>query len=422
MTKNVCFWSSRLVVLRVRRKKNGPFLNEFRFFYCTFVAKENVNSLFQVIVNIINTENRMKKTLAMVAVAMMTAVCAMAQKIQVVDKDGNGIPLVSVLTEGGVLIGATDLDGVLDDVKGAAKVSLTHVAFKPKKVSVASLTDGRIMMDDVDYDIAEVVVKPKPYVCTEYYFRGFSYIGDSLRVYAAGIIPVAYEIQKKYAGKIRNVWSFGGAANKALAWNLGTLRLYAEKGVKNGCNSIESLVRQTSKFKEHYQVEMEPDGENRWIVKNPEGVVGHFVYDDGLYRATLDGGKMQIYANKVNGSEKRAKLQEEKNYDYQYTEVFALDDEGKVQPYNNVMQMGHWEHDSSKGREITIIYIYAVDHKYVDEDEFKARSKELNKGFVGDMPLADLQEYERINKIPALAPEQLKAIQELTMQTGKKKK
>ena len=41
----------------------------------------------------------------MVAVAMMTAMCAQAQKIQVVDDDGNAIPLVSVMTEGGVQIG-----------------------------------------------------------------------------------------------------------------------------------------------------------------------------------------------------------------------------------------------------------------------------------------------------------------------------
>ena len=363
----------------------------------------------------------MKKIMTVVAVALMTAVSAKAQKIQVVDNDGNGIPLVSVLTEGGVLIGATDLDGVLADVKGAAKVSLTHVAFKPKLVSVASLKGGRVTMEDVDYDIAEVVVKPKPYVMTEYYFRGFSYIGDSLRAYAAGIIPVAHEIQKKYAGKTRNVWSYGGAANKALSWNVQSLKFYAERGAKDAASSIESLVREGTKFTDFYQVELEDDGENRKILKNPEGVVGHFVYDDGLYRATLDGGKMQKYANKTKGSEKKAKLMEDKNYDFQYTEVFALDDEGKVQPCNNVMQMGHWENDNSKGRSITIIYLYAVEHKYMDEDEFKARSKELNKGFVGDMPLADLQEYERINKIPALAPEQQKAIQELTKQTGQKK-
>ena len=367
-------------------------------------------------------KNKMKRTFAMMAVVMMTALSVQAQKITVVDDDGHGIPLVSVSTEDGTLIGTTDLNGVLASTKGAAKVVVTHVAFKPQVVNVASLTDGRIQMEAVDYGLEEIVVRPKPYVYMEYFFRGFSYIDDSLRTYAAGIIPVAHEISNGYKGKTRNNWSHGGAANKALSWNVAGLKLYAEDGAKDACVPIESLVRKSEKFKNYYKVSMEEDGENRWIVKNPEETVGQFVHDDGLYRATLDGGKMQIYANKVNGEEKKQKRREEKNYDYQYTEVFKLDDEGSIQPHNQVMQMGHWEYDSSKGRNITIIYLYATDHSYMDYDEFKARSKELNKGYSGDMPLEELQKYARAHNIPDLAPAQLKAIQELKLQTGRKNK
>ena len=67
----------------------------------------------------------MKKIL-LIAVTIMTAMSAMAQKIEVVDADGNGIPLVSVTTEDGVFIGKTDQNGVLADVKGAQKVGLSH--------------------------------------------------------------------------------------------------------------------------------------------------------------------------------------------------------------------------------------------------------------------------------------------------------
>ena len=360
----------------------------------------------------------MKRTFAIIAVVMMTALSVQAQKITVVDDDGHGIPLVSVSTEDGTLIGTTDLNGVLASTKGAAKVVVTHVAFKPQVVSVASLTDGRIQMEAVDYGLEEIVVRPKPYVYVEYFFRGFSYIDDSLRTYAAGIIPVAHEISNGYIGKTRNVWSHGGAANKALAWNVSDLALKAEEGAKRACRSIENLVRRSERFKDYYKVSMEKDGEKRWILKNPEGEVGQFLHDDGVYRATLDGGKMQIYAGKVNG-EKRAKVKEEKNYDYQYTEVYRLDDDGEPQPYNIVMEMSHWEHDSSKGREITIIYLYAVEHSYMDEAEFKARSKELNKGHSGNMTLDELQEYECRQNIPALAPGQQKAIESLTKGTGR---
>ncbi len=44
----------------------------------------------------------MRKTIAMAMIAIMTTVCAQAQKIQTVDREGNPIPLVNVLTEEGV--------------------------------------------------------------------------------------------------------------------------------------------------------------------------------------------------------------------------------------------------------------------------------------------------------------------------------
>lgn len=369
----------------------------------------------------------MKKIVILVVAAMMATMNAKAQRIEVVDDNGNGIPLVSVLTEDGVLIGTTDLNGVLSDVKGARKISLTHVAFKPMMVSVSDLpslegTEGgrRVTMEEVDYALQEIVVKPKPYVCMDFYFRGFSYIEDSLRAYAAGIVPVAYVIQENYKGKTRNVWSYGGAANKALSWNTQGLALKAEDGVKKAAWSIETLVEKSKGFKEYYKTSLEPDGENRWLVKNPEGVVGQIQHSDGFYHATLDAGKIQTYANKANGEEKMRKARENRNYDYQYSEVYAIDDEGKIQPYNKIMEMSHWEYDASKGRTITVLYLYATDHSYMDEDEFKAHSKALNKGYVGDMSLDDLEEYERTHNIPALSPEQQKAIRELKKQTGKK--
>lgn len=363
-----------------------------------------------------------KKFLLAVAIVMMAAMNVQAQKIQVVDDDGNGIPLVTVLTENGVIIGTTNLDGVLADVKGAAKVALTHVAYKPQLVSISSFRDGRIAMESVDYGLDEVVVKPKPYFYVEYYFRAFSYIEDSLRVFTAGIIPVGHEINNKYKGKTRGVWTFGGAANKALTWNTQFLADEAEKGAKDNAIPIEKSFWENETYKNYYKTSVEPDGENRWVIRNPEGVVGHIVHDDGLSITTIDGGQTQIYANKANGEEKKAKRREEKDYTYQYTEVFKLNEEGKVQNDGFVMEQDHWEYNSKKGRKITIFYLYATEKSYMDEDEFKARRKELNKDYAGDMSLDELAEYARAHNIPALAAEQQKAILELTKQTGKKKK
>ena len=362
----------------------------------------------------------MKKIVMMVTAAIMVAISAQAQKIQVVDDDGNGIPLVSVLTENGLFIGTTDMNGVLDNVNGASKVALTHVAFKPQLVSLASVQNGKITMESVDYGLDEVVVKPKPYLYVEYYFRAFSYIDDSLRVYTAGIIPVAHEIRNKYKGITHSVWTFGGAANKALAWNTMDLADRAEQGAKGNASPIEKAIYESERFKDYYKTSVEPDGENRWIVRNPEEVLGHIIHDDGLSITTLDGGRSQIYANKVNGEEKKAKRREETDYTYQYTEVFKLNEEGKVQNDGFVMELDPWEYNAKKGRRITILYLYATEKSYMDEAEFKARRKELNKGHAGDMSLDELAKYAQEHNIPALAPQQLDAIKALTKQTGNK--
>ena len=88
------------------------------------------------------------------------------QRIQVVDQKGNGIALVSVTTIDGNLIGTTDIEGVLSNVKGHQKVGLNHLAYQPKMVTVSELKDGKVTLLDLDYNIAEIVVKPKQYITT----------------------------------------------------------------------------------------------------------------------------------------------------------------------------------------------------------------------------------------------------------------
>ena len=60
-----------------------------------------------------------------------------------------------------------------------------------------------------------------------------------------------------------------------------------------------------------------------------------------------------------------------------------------------------------------------MEHGFVDADAFKARSKELNGHYVGDMTLEDLQQYEAAHNIPPLAPAQLETIKALKKGQGK---
>lgn len=364
----------------------------------------------------------MKKSLLFIFTAIMSATTVLAQKIEVIDNDGNPIPLVNVLAEDGILIGTTDLDGTLSDVRGAQKIILTHIAYKSKKVDIASLKDGRVVMEDVYHKIKVAVVRPKPYIYMEYYFRAFSYIGDSLRVYTAGILPMAHEINNKYIGKAHgHFWAFGGAANKALTWNTQDLQDRAQKCASNALNPAENFLNRGEKFKNYYHANVDKDGDNRWKVLNPEGVVGSIVHSDGYAYTTLDGAKMQIYANKANNETKLAEKREDKNYVYQYMQIYKLDEEMEELPRENfVMETNHWVHDTKNGRKTTIVYLYAVDNAYLDKDEYTQRAKAISKGHSGQMPLSVLAEYERLHNIPELSPEQKIAIDQLKKQTGVK--
>ena len=359
----------------------------------------------------------MNKILMLVAVAMMTAVSAQAQRIEVVDADGNGIPLVSVTTEDGVFVGKTDLNGVLDDVKGAQKVGLSHVAYKPQLVTVAALQGGRVTMEDADFGLDEIVVKPKPYIVVEYYVRGFRYIGDSLRAYGAGIIPVAYDIRNGYKPKTRNVNSMGVYANKAPGWHLAEISNKTKEMCKHNKGSMTDKWVMTKKVQDTYGLTVAKDGANRWLVTNPKGKIGQIVHNGGRSYATLDAGRMQRYQDEKQGNQKLMKMREERNYAYEYATIYRLpgDDDGDIPDLARlVMEMDHWEFNSDKGRHRDIYYAYVVTHYYADEAEFKARSKELNQGHpYSNMTLEELQAYERQHNIPALNASQLTAIQTL---------
>ena len=91
---------------------------------------------------------------------VLIATSASAQKLQTVDKDGQPVPYASIIGEDGSIIGTTNLEGILDDVKGAEVVSITHVAYQPKKVKVGQ--GGRVTLEDADFDLPEVTVTKKP--------------------------------------------------------------------------------------------------------------------------------------------------------------------------------------------------------------------------------------------------------------------
>ena len=344
--------------------------------------------------------------------ACWVAMGAEAQRIEVVDSDGNGIHLVTVLTEDGNMIGTTSLEGVIADVKGAEKVVLTHVAFKSKLVDVSSLQDGKVTMEDLDYNLAEIVVKPKPLIYVETYYRGYAFANDSLRYYLAGIMPNAYDIEKKKVKSGRYMESHGEfslSTGIAITWGARAQEFKAGKIHKSA--AIDIL--KGGKSCEKYFVTLTDEGGGRQRVSNPEGVVGFIETEGNEVHTALDAGKMQMYRNKALGQDKLLKAREEREYDYEFNEIFTLDEDGNSTVADLMMSSDHWEWNGSKGRMKFIIETYATEHGYIDAKEFKAKKNELKKTYTWKMKLDELEAYATSHGIPALTPSLRKAIEKL---------
>lgn len=357
----------------------------------------------------------MKKFLYTLAALLLITISAKAQKLTVVDNDGNGIHMVTVLSEDGNMIGVTDLSGTLLDVKGAKKVVLTHVAFKPKLVDMSALQADKVMMEDLNYNLAEIVVRPKPLVYIETFYRVYVFANDSLRYYLAGIMPNSYDVEKqkiKSGSYSQSYGEFSISTGAAITWGARAQGFNAGKIHKSGAFDIVK----DDKSRDYHFMTLTDEGKGRQRISNPEGTVGFIETDKDEIRMTIDAAKIQMYRNKALGQKAQLKLREKKGYNYQYSEIFNLDEDGNATVADLVMTLDHWEWNGSKGRMKFIIETYATEHAYIDAKDFKEKKKELKKKYVAPMKLDALEAYATSHGIPALTPTIRRAIEGLKKQ------
>ena len=375
----------------------------------------------------------MKKRIpVMIAAVMMTVVNISAQRIQVVDSDGQGIPLASVLTEDGIFIATTDLNGVVDDVKGAARVTVTHVAFKPQQVSIASLTNGRVTMEDIDYDLAEIVVTPKQYIYVEDFYRVYVYRNDSLCYFLSGIMPNAYDIKKKKMEHGSYYQAVAEHCNKMGAgstWFVRAQRYGAGKGIIKGLPEMEKQLKEkyfvTATVDRSAEGRSQGENPNHTTYRNPEGVVGQLVRTGGQLRFTGDAGKAQMYANKAKGQTSVLKLREKKGYEYQFTLILndrsateetlgsSKNQEEGHAAEDFLMELNHWEYNDKKGHVKFFVENYATGHYYMDNQEWKDKKKSMKLDYSNKMTLDQLDSYATSHNIPALSPAARQTIEKL---------
>ena len=359
--------------------------------------------------------SNIKQTI-LAAIFMICGVnCAQSQTIQVVDENGHGIGLASVTDGNGVLIGLTDINGVLADVKGNRTVAITHVAYKPKTVTVASLPDGRVTMEVNNFGLNELVVTPKPLLYTELYYRFYAYVDDSLRTFVAGIVPYTWNFQKKKQTAKFSAYTCAVFNLKDVSWWKVRSESMVEGALRS--NPAEKLISDGT-WKKKLFIEQVPLGENRWVIVNPVDTVGTLVRANGLSTFTVDGAKVQMYVNEQLGQTKMLKRRQDKNYAYEYVEVFRINDDGEVGREDYVMSLNHWEHDGSKGRETYIVEAWVTDRGYMTDEQFKQKRKDLDamntKQAWNHMPIEVLEAYERQHNIPAITDEARKAVALIT--------
>ena len=102
---------------------------------------------------------------------LVVATAAHAQRIQVVDTDGLPIAAVCVTNDKGALVGTTDSEGWLDNAKGQKHLYFSHVAFKDMDVNIDTIPSLSVVMQDENFQLSELEVKPKELLYVQTYYR-----------------------------------------------------------------------------------------------------------------------------------------------------------------------------------------------------------------------------------------------------------
>ena len=343
----------------------------------------------------------------MIIAALMAVVSAQAQRIRTIDKDGQPVPYVSVMTGDAKIIGITDVDGVLADVKGAETVTVSHVAYKSKVYKIAGKS-GDITLEDADFDLPEIVVKKKPLVYVQTYYRMFYYDDeDGVSYYRVGLTDNVYDRKtKKLSASTAN-------ASKAKFGILKTTLNALIGGVMNRASQIRMTKREESLVNKHKDVKLKitSEGPGRKRISDYKGTVGYIVDNQktGERKISLDTHQVSLHSVEASGKAKKQAKQEKreasrKNRQESDFLIYRIDEAGNYQPEDFVMGQNMTSYDKERdGKDIHTVLamqVFTTDRACVD----KAELKQLKKANKLKMTYQNIRQFERDHKIPALAP------------------
>ena len=343
----------------------------------------------------------MKRILMMVAVAIMTAMTANAQRIQVVDSDGQAIPFVTILNEEGMMIATTNIEGMSDDLQGTKKVVVTHVAFKSKSVNIES--DGqRVTLEDADFHLPEITVTKKDYTYLQVYYRVMALNKDGVVFYRAGLVDNFYnekkgkqESSKQHVTKAKN----------------GTIKIGANLVVSLIVDELATfrLKPMEDVWKKKYKsqgLKIVGEGGRKNIIDN-YGTLGSITDKDGQRCMSMDMYLAYLHHLEANGKTKE--LEKFKKYEAKVENavrssycIYSIDDNGSYRLEDFLMEQHLYSGDYEKqGHCVFVMDFFATDRGYYSKEGMKQVKKDSKVKMTYDWA----QQFERKHNIPALAPE-----------------
>lgn len=338
---------------------------------------------------------------------LVSALMIQAQKLQVVDIDGNPIAYVCVTNERGALVGSTDTEGWLDDAKGNVVLNLSHIAFEDMTINVADIVDGRVVMLEVDFNLPDIEVKPKELAYVQTYYRLIYFDEDGPIYYRGGVIDNTYEFAtEKTQSKTR---SLSKGENGLIRFLISTLvGRYIDKF---GQIPKKSTYKKLLEAQNEGKLTIADAHQGREIVSDSISALGYIDTDtvNNLQTTSFD---VWAYSQHQEDAKEAAKAaakgkepkKKERKYEIEesYYEVYRFDNEGRSRIDDFVMRQLQLtgRHRSSDKQYMLILQTYTTDRDYIDKKDYKALRKE-NKV---DMDIRELKQFEHGHNIPVLAP------------------
>ena len=274
-------------------------------------------------------------------------------------------------------------------------------------IDVANMKGNTIVLDDANYDLPEVVVKPKELLYCQTYFRDV-YIDDEGPIfYRAGVIDNSYNIaKKKVEAKSRQLSKAQSAFWRALYNSTsGRYDKYARL-------PEESYYDKLCRLQQQGIITLTDAGDGRQIIADSICQLGYIYWDKEECTRTVSFeastyGFHRENKRKAEEAAKKGKIfvpdtVKQQRYKITLYQVYRTDSIGNSTVDDFIMSqytdIGRHRHS---GIEYLIqVQSFATDFAYIDKKEYKQLRKE-NKV---EMNIQELRQFEKNNKIPPLAP------------------